>query len=211
MTTLLVADDHPMILTALDSLLSNSDFKVVAHASTGDETLGAIERHDPDMVLLDVRMPGGSGVDVLKALRGKGDQRRVVLLTAEIADGSLLDALDAGVDGVVLKNADPAYLLDCLETVRDGGTWIDPDLKARVKQLESSSDARAALAPREKELIAQVRQGLRNREIAERLGVTEGTVKVYLHAIYEKLGIANRTELAIRADEFVPEQTQPRG
>ena len=87
----------------------------------------------------------------------------------------------------------------------------DPDLKQRVTKLDSGSDARANLAPREKELIAQVRQGLRNREIAERLGVTEGTVKVYLHAIYEKLGIANRTELAIRADEFLPDRTTPRG
>lgn len=211
MTTLLVADDHPMILTALDALLRNSDFEVVGNASTGTEAIAEIERHDPDIVLLDVRMPGGSGVDVLKALRRKGDERRVVLLTAALADGSLLDALDHGVDGIVLKNADPAYLMECLETVRDGGSWIDPELKQRVEQLESSSDARATLAPREKELIAQVRQGLRNREIAERLGVTEGTVKVYLHSIYEKLGIANRTELAIRADEFLPERTQPRG
>lgn len=211
MTTLLVADDHPMILTALDSLLRDSDFKVVGHASTGAEALAETESQDPDILLLDVRMPGGSGVEVLKSLRNKGDQRRIVLLTAEIGDGSLLDALEFGADGIVLKNADPAFLIDCLETVRDGGTWIDPDLKQRVTKLESGSDARANLAPREKELIAQVRQGLRNREIAERLGVTEGTVKVYLHAIYEKLGIANRTELAIRADEFLPDRTTPRG
>lgn len=211
MTTLLVADDHPMILTALDALLRDGDFQVVGNASSGSEAIAEIERHNPDIAVLDVRMPGGSGVDVLKSLRGRGDERRVVLLTAELNDGSLLEALDHGVDGIVLKNADPAYLLDCLETVRDGGTWIDPELKHRVEQLEAGSDARATLAPREKELIAQVRQGLRNREIAERLGVTEGTVKVYLHTIYEKLGITNRTELAIRADEFLPERTQPRG
>lgn len=211
MTTLLIADDHPMILTALDVLLRDSEFELVGSASTGAEALKEIEARQPDIVMLDVRMPGGSGVEVLKRLRSGGDDRRVILLTAEISDGSLLEALDLGVDGIVLKNADPAYLLECLETVRDGGSWTDPDLRQRVKQLESGRSARASLAPREKELIAHVRQGLRNREIAERLGVTEGTVKVYLHSIYEKLGIANRTELAIRADEFLPDRTTPRG
>lgn len=211
MTTLLIADDHPMILTALDVLLRDSEFELVGSASTGAEALKEIEARQPDIVMLDVRMPGGSGVEVLKRLRSGGDDRRVILLTAEISDGSLLEALDLGVDGIVLKNADPAYLLECLETVRDGGSWTDPDLRQRVKQLESGRSARASLAPREKELIAHVRQGLRNREIAERLGVTEGTVKVYLHSIYEKLGIANRTELAIRADEFLPERSPPRG
>jgi two-component system nitrate/nitrite response regulator NarL len=140
---------------------------------------------------------------VLKALRARGDPRRVVLLTASVNDAALLDALAIGVNGIVLKNADPAYLLDCLETVGNGGSWIDPELRQRVKELEQSKGSRASLSPREKELVALVREGLRNRDIATRLGVTEGTVKVYLHAIYEKLGIANRTELAMKAEDLI--------
>jgi len=110
------------------------------------------------------------------------------------------------VQGMVLKNSDPAYLLECLETVRAGRTWMDPELQGRVDRLaESFTGERVALAPRERQLIRYVRRGLRNREIAQELGVTEGTVKVYLHAVFEKLGVKNRTELAIRADEFLAE------
>lgn len=203
MTTVLVADDHPMILTALGALLRHSEFDIVGSASTGADALAEVERLDPQILLLDVRMPGGSGTDVLKKLRSRGDRRRIVLLTASVNNAALLDALAIGVDGIVLKNADPAYLLDCLETVAKGGSWIDPELRQRVKELELSKGTRRPLSPREKELIALVREGLRNREIATRLGVTEGTVKVYLHALYEKLGIANRTELAMKAEDLI--------
>jgi len=130
-----------------------------------------------------------------------------VLLTAAIDDGSLMEAKALGVDGMVLKSADPAYLLDCLDRVRGGGSWIDPELATRIDELSETlgGSGRPALAPRERELIRCVRQGLRNREIAEQLGVTEGTVKVYLHSVFEKLGVSSRTELAIRADEFLAE------
>jgi two-component system nitrate/nitrite response regulator NarL len=202
-TRILVADDHPMIRTALDVLLRGTDFILVGQAGTGAETIEAVRDKDPDIVLLDVRMPDGSGIDVLKKIRDRGDQRRIVLLTAGITDGALIDALELGVDGIVLKNADPAFLLECLETVRIGGVWIDPDLKGRVQELEAKADSRPSLAPREKQLIALVRKGLRNREIAKQLGVTEGTVKVYLHAIFDKVEVANRTELAIKADDLI--------
>lgn len=202
-TSVLVADDHPMIRTALEVLLRGTDFTLLGQAGTGAETLSAVRASNPDILLLDVRMPEGSGIDVLKSLRSRGDQRRVILLTAGINDGALIDALELGVDGVVLKNADPSFLLDCLETVRLGGAWIDPELKERVEELEQKADSRASLAPREKQLIALVRKGLRNREIAEQLGVTEGTVKVYLHSIFDKVGVATRTELAMRADDLI--------
>jgi two-component system nitrate/nitrite response regulator NarP len=125
------------------------------------------------------------------------------MLTAGIDDSALLEAKSLKVHGIVLKNSDPAFLLDCLESVRDGRSWFDPELAKRARRLASGSVRRIPLAPRERQLIGFVRKGLRNREIAEQLGVTEGTVKVYLHAIFEKLGVGNRTELAIRADEFL--------
>jgi two-component system nitrate/nitrite response regulator NarP len=128
---------------------------------------------------------------------------KVVLLTAAIDDSAFLEAQSLKVQGIVLKNSDPAYLLDCLDRVRHGRTWIDPELAERSKQLARSPAVRAPLAPRERQLIGYVRQGLRNRAIAEQLGVTEGTVKTYLHAIFEKLGVRTRTELAMRADEFL--------
>ncbi|HEU5481947.1 MAG TPA: response regulator transcription factor [Sphingomicrobium sp.] len=106
------------------------------------------------------------------------------------------------VDGALLKTSDPALLLDCLDSVALGEEWIDPQLQQRVKPAEKSQRS-GLLSPRERELVRLVRQGLRNRDIAEKLGITEGTVKVYLHSIFEKTGVANRTELAIRAEEWL--------
>jgi two-component system nitrate/nitrite response regulator NarP len=206
LTRILLADDHPMIRTALEVLLRDTEFEIVGTAGTGEATLREIERLKPDILLLDLQMPGGNGMDVLRRTRAEKTPLRVILLTAAIDDASLLEAKSLKVQGIVLKNSDPAYLLDCLDRVRHGRSWMDPELTERAKQLAKTlSPGRVPLAPRERQLISFVRTGLRNREIAERLGVTEGTVKVYLHAVFEKLGVSNRTELAIRADEFLAE------
>ncbi len=201
---ILVADDHPMIRTALEVLLRDTGFEIVGTAGTVETSLIEIERLNPDIVLLDLQMPGGNGLDVLRSVRAEKSPLRVILLTAGIDDSSLVEARSLKVQGMVLKNSDPAYLLDCLDSVRHGRTWMDPELVQRARKLASASNSNNStqLAPRERQLITFVRRGLRNREIAEQLGVTEGTVKVYLHAIFEKLGVNTRTELAMRADEF---------
>jgi len=201
---ILLADDHPMIRTAIDVLLRETRFEIVGTAGSGEETLEQIRELGPDAILLDLQMPGGSGMEVLRNLSRDGKRPKVILLTAGIDDSSLLEAKALKVDGIVLKNSDPAYLLECLDSVSAGRMWIDPDLAKRSRKLTSAAvHTSMQLAPRERQLIAFVRKGLRNREIGEQLGVTEGTVKAYLHAIYEKLGVGNRTELAIRADEFL--------
>jgi len=201
---ILIADDHPMIRTAIEVLLHDTGLSIVGSATTGEEALRSIEELKPDILLLDVQMPEGSGMDVLRTVRGDGRRLRVILLTAGIEDSSLMEAQSLRVEGMVLKNSDPAYLIECLDTVRAGRSWIDPELRERIAKLTDAVPAeRPALAPRERELIKCVRQGMRNREIASQLGVTEGTVKVYLHNVFDKLGVKNRTELAIRADEFL--------
>lgn len=207
MIRILLADDHPMIRTAIEALLRDTDYQIVATAGAGDETLRLAGEVDPDLLLLDLQMPGGSGMDVIRALRASGSTIPIIVLTAAIDDSSLMEARTLGVRGMVLKSSDPAYLLECLDRVRSGGTWVDPELAGRVQDLSETFAAtrRPTLAPRERELIRCVRQGLRNREIAKELGVTEGTVKVYLHGVFEKLGVSSRTELAIRADEFLAE------
>lgn len=207
MTRLLVADDHPMIRTALEVLLRDSEFEIVGTAGTGEATLREADRLDPDILLLDLQMPGGTGMDVLRRLRASKAKTplKVILLTATIDDSALLEAKSLKVQGIVLKNSDPAYLLDCLDHVRHGRLWVDPELVERAKRLgqPAAAGSPATLSPRERQLVGFVRTGLRNREIAEQLGVTEGTVKTYLHAIFEKLGVSSRTELAIRAEEFL--------
>ena len=201
---ILLADDHPMIRAAIEVLLRDTGYEVVGMAGTGEAALVEIERLRPDMLLLDLQMPGGSGLEVLRQLRAVKSTVGVILLTAAVDDAELLEAKALKVRGIVLKNSDPAYLLECLDSVSAGRMWIDPELAKRSRKLSSSANhASLQLAPRERQLIAFVRKGLRNREIGEKLGVTEGTVKAYLHAIYEKLGVTNRTELAIRADEFL--------
>lgn len=201
---ILIADDHPMIRTAIEVLLRDTGLTIVGSATTGDEAIRSVEELNPDVLLLDVQMPGGSGLDVLRTLRAGGRKLRIVLLTAGIEDPALMEAQALKVDGMVLKNSDPAYLIECLDAVRAGRTWLDPELRERTAELiENVPAERPSLAPRERELIKCVRQGLRNREIAAQLGVTEGTVKVYLHNVFDKLGVKNRTELAIRADEFL--------
>ena len=207
MTRILLADDHPMIRTALEVLLRGTEYEIAGTAGTGEEALNELDRLKPDILLLDLQMPGGSGLDVLRRVRSQERAPKVILLTAGMDDSSLMEAKSLAVQGMVLKNSDPAFLLDCLDRVRSGGQWIDPELEERAKELTEALGGanRPPLAPRERELIRYVRQGLRNREIAEQLGVTEGTVKVYLHGIFEKLGVNSRTELAIRADEFLAE------
>ncbi|GAA4753670.1 two-component system response regulator NarL [Sphingomonas daechungensis] len=202
---ILLADDHPMISTAIEALLRNSPFEIAGMASTGEQALQKLDELNPDILLLDLQMPGGTGMDVLRRLKMNGSKVRVVLLTAAIDDASLLEAKSLRVQGMVLKNSDPAFLLECLDHVSKGRRWFDPELSGRAKELADTLGDREgpALSPRERQLINLVRKGLRNREIAEQLGVTEGTIKVYLHAVFEKLGVTSRTELAIRADEFL--------
>ncbi len=196
--TVLIVDDHPMVRAAVATLLQGSDFAVIANAASARSALAAIAEHRPDMVILDIAMPGGSGLDVLRGLRGDGDSLPVIILTAGMDDYPLAEALGLDVEGIVLKSSDPAYLLTCLEAVRDGGRWIDPDLRERADALAASGLA-SPLSPRERQLVGLVVKGLRNREIAARLGITEGTVKVYLHAIFARLGVTSRTELAAYA------------
>ncbi len=203
MIRLLLADDHPMIRNAIEVLLRNTDYEVVGMAGTGDAAIAEVGRLTPDILLLDVQMPNGSGLDVLRQLRSSKSKVKVILLTAGIDDAALLEAKALKVDGMVLKNSDPAFLLECLDSVSHGRQWIDSELGGRVHQLAHRSSQPVPLAPRERQLIGFVRKGLRNKEIAEQIGVTEGTVKAYLHAMFEKLGVNNRTELAIRADEFL--------
>lgn len=195
---LLIVDDHPMIRSAVATLLEGTEFAVAASAGNAQAAIEAVREYQPDMIVLDIAMPGGSGFEVLRQLRAAGDDRQVIILTAAIDDYQLGDAMRLGVDGIVLKDNDPAFFLECLQSVALGGSWIDPDLEARAGEL-AKPRPNNALSARERQLVALVAQGLRNREIAREMGVTEGTVKVYLHAIFDKLGVANRTELAIRA------------
>lgn len=205
--TLVLADDHPIVLDALEQLFRLEDgLEVVGRCRDGEATLQAVRTLEPDVLVLDVRMPGPDGLDVLRALDAERSATRVVLLTAELEDDQLLEAIRAGARGVVLKDMAPQLLVEAVRTVLGGGQWLEKGLggRALTKLLQRErglQEATRHLTPREMEIVRMVAQGLRNRAIAERVHITEGTVKVHLHNIYEKLGIDGRVELTLYAQE----------
>lgn len=202
MTTVLVADDHGFIRAGVEAVLRGSRFSVIAATASGEETLDAVRTHNPDIVLLDINMPGMNGVQALEALRQRGDTRPVVLLTAEISDRQLIAVMRAGVEGIVSKDGAEEELINVLEKVSSGAKAIAPAFLQRALDLSLRPDAQGPLSrlnPRERKIAALVARGMRNRDIGAEMGIGEGTVKVYLHAIYQKLDIDNRTELALLA------------
>lgn len=201
MTSVLLADDHSFVRAGVEAVLRGTPFNIVATASTGHEAITAVARHNPDICVFDVRMPGKTGVEALQHLRERGDNRPVVLLTAGIEDHALVAAVRAGVNAIVLKDEAEESLLDALRKVQSGQRSVPEQLLQRALDLSltGGADPLSPLAPRERQIAAHVGRGLRNKEIAEALAMSEGTVKVYLHTIYQKLAIKNRTELALIA------------
>jgi two-component system nitrate/nitrite response regulator NarP len=199
----LLVDDHPMIGAALDMLLRGSSYELLGRARSAAEANREIAKLKPDLVLIDVNLPDGSGLDVLRRMSRSRSRPPVILLTAGMDEAQLLTAADLQPEGMVLKTSDPGLLTDCMDAVVAGNRWIDPEIADRTRRAQERADSAPPLTRRERELIELVRQGLRNRDIAAELGVTEGTVKVYLHAIFDKLQVENRTELALRAAELI--------
>jgi DNA-binding NarL/FixJ family response regulator len=206
-TRLVIADDHPIVLQGLQRLFeSQADFEVIGSAPNGEEAIAVVRRLQPDVLLVDLKMPGTSGLDVLKALKEGGSRCRTVLLTAAASDQQVIDALQLGAMGIVLKESDSDTLLECLRRVHAGEQWLDKDSSARafvhmMRREKAADDVRKVLTPREVEISTMVVQGLRNKAIAERLFISEGTVKIHLHNIYEKLGIDGRLELVLYAQQ----------
>lgn len=199
MTSVLIADDHPIMLSGVAHLLRSARYEVVASIADGLEVLEAIAAIRPDVAVLDVSIPGLNGIEILKRLRDCEASVKVVLLTAQLEDDDLLEALRLGVEGIVLKQGGERLLIECLDKVTAGGRWIPHDLLGRqthLNRLQKQHELNA-LTDRELEISRLVAQGLRNRSIAEELGLSEGTVKVYLNRVYEKLGVTSRTELVL--------------
>ena len=203
MTRVLLVDDHPMIGAALEMLLRDSDYELLGRARTATEGSKQIAALKPDLVLLDVHLPDCSGIEVLRRISRGRAKPAVILLTAGMDDAQLLNADDLEPQGMVLKTSDPSLLIECMDAVMSGERWVDPEIAEGTRRAKEKAASAPLLTRRERELVELVRQGLRNRDIANELGVTEGTVKVYLHAIFDKFNVENRTELALRAAELV--------
>src|SRR5271163_3147682 len=203
---ILVADDHAIFRDGLRRLLEGSDdVSIVGEASNGNECVKMLARLKPDILLLDLRMPEKDGLGVLEEINFDTVQTRVIVLTAAEDDRDVVRAMRLGARGVVLKQSASDLLLKSIRKVHDGEIWLDGHMTGEViNAFKKSSEAgqrreKPLLSEREKEIVQLVAQGFRNREIGEKLFISEQTVKNHLHNILDKLGVSDRLELALYA------------
>jgi DNA-binding NarL/FixJ family response regulator len=202
MPELLIVDDHPLFLGGLQQFLATHAHANVSCASSVGQALEMLEVSKPDALILDVMMKDGGGLELLSTIRGRGSRVPAILLTVMIQPQQTLEALKLGCSGIILKEGNPQELLACVKAVLAGGTFVDPSVMEQalmhsVSKSHSRPSPNDVLTEREKELAGLIRMGLRNREIAERLGLSEGTVKVHVHSIFRKLNVRSRAELIV--------------
>jgi len=201
--TVLIADDHPVVRQGLQVLLSvQDDIKVVGEAADGGQAVALAAELDPDVILLDLKLPVMDGIAVLRELRDRGRGARALVLTSA-PDRSLVSlAVQAGAAGFLYKDVDPDALVRAIRSVHDGHTLLAPEAAGSL--LRSGAAAPAvqgigALTAREREVLAQIADGRSNREIARLLRVSEKTVKTHVSSVLAKLGVADRTQAALLA------------
>lgn len=197
----IIADDHPLILDGIENLFrSAKDFKVVARCLDGEQALKALRDHHPDILVLDLKLPQKDGLSVLREMKKEKLTTRVVILTAAVEDEELAEAVRLGARGLMLKEMAPQLLVQCIHQVHAGELWLEKRSvsKALEKLLQREAgrqETAKILTPREMEIVKQVAVGLHNVEIAKRLFISEGTVQMHIHNIYQKLNVDNRAKL----------------
>ncbi|HEX7085211.1 MAG TPA: response regulator transcription factor [Vicinamibacterales bacterium] len=202
---LVLVDDHPIVLDGLEQLFATEpDLQVVARATSGETAVRVLQEFRPDVLVLDLAMPGRDGIWVMRQAAALELPTRVVLLTAHLEEQQLVEAVRLNVAGVVLKEMAPRLLVECVRKVHAGERWLERHAVARAieRRVRRESEAQrlaGLLTPRELEIVRLAAEGLRNREISTRLSITEGTVKIHLHHIYEKLGVNGRSQLILYA------------
>jgi DNA-binding NarL/FixJ family response regulator len=195
----LIVDDHEMVRRGLRTFLDVlDDIHVVGEAASGEECVTAAETLRPDVILLDLVMPGMDGVETVRALRAAGSPARVLVVTSFSDPAQIVPAVRAGATGVVYKDIDPHDLAAAVRSVHAGHVLLQPDVAAAL-MAPAPADRLAALTAREREVLAQLANGRSNREIAKALVLSEKTVKAHVSSVLMKLGVADRTQAALLA------------
>jgi len=201
--TILVVDDHAVVREGLRAFLGLQDgFEIVGEAADGDEALARAEQLDPDVILMDLVMPGRDGVSAMQTLKQRASRSRVIVLTSFLEDDRLLPALEAGAAGYLLKNSQPAELARAVRAAHAGEAIIDPTVAARLVHALSERPAAPAfddLTTRERDVLALIAQGRSNKRIALELGISEKTVKTHVGHVLAKLDVTDRTQAAVLA------------
>lgn len=191
----LIADDHPVVRTGIrDELAKHPDLELVGEATDGDHTLELARTMRPDVLLLDINMPGIAAVKVARELRSLPDPPKVLVLSAYGDLESVQAMLRAGVQGYMLKDEDPARIPEGIRAVGHGMRWLSDRIGAIITQGPARPDVSSILSPREIEVLELIGLGLDNDQIAERLSIVPGTVKNHVSTIYMKLGVRTRAE-----------------
>ncbi|MFI7277893.1 response regulator [Streptomyces sp. NPDC049879] len=201
--TLLLADDHPVVRDGLRGMFESApDFAVLGEASDGVQAVELAGRLDPDVVLMDLRMPGGGGVDAIAELTRRGARCKVLVLTTYDTDSDTLPAIEAGATGYLLKDAPRDELFGAVRAAAEGRTVLSPAVASRlVSRVRAPGPDRTPLSAREREVLALVARGTGNREIARTLFISEATVKTHLTHLYGKLGVNDRAAAVAAAYE----------
>ena len=205
---ILLVDDHEVVRLGLRALLErHQQFEVVAEAGTARDAIEQVEQYSPDVVVMDIRLPGGSGIEACEEISEKYPDTKVIMLTSYAEDEMLFSAIRAGASGYVLKQIEGEGLVRAIEAVGRGEALLDPAVTQRIFQevrkaaKEEEASAFVALTQQEKHVLMLVSEGKTNREIAKALFLGEGTVRNYVSSILSKLGVSNRAEAAAYAVE----------
>lgn len=202
--SIMITDDHSMIREGLKSLLElDDDIKVIAEAVDGRDCLDKLDVYKPDVLLLDINMPNMNGLEVLKELKARKSKVKVLVLTVHNETEYLMKAVDIGINGYVLKDSESAELKRAIRAIMDGETYIQPSLipALNAKRLERNEDEEKidSLTRRELEVLKLLAIGLYNKEVAEKLEISERTVKNHVSNIFKKLEVTDRTQAAVFA------------
>jgi len=199
-----IADDHPVVRRGLRAFLDSlDDIEVVGEAADGERAVQLVVTEEPDVLLLDLKMPKLDGIGVISRLRSRGTSTRILVLTSFTAQQQVIPAIQAGADGYLLKDADPSELEQAIRAVYRGDPLLAPEAAAAVMAAVSGQTLDLPeldrLTPREREVLAGLGRGLSNRSLAEELFITEKTIKTHVSSILMKLGLADRVQAALFA------------
>jgi two-component system NarL family response regulator len=193
---ILIVDDHPVVRAGLTSMLgTQAELEVIASAPSGEAALATVGRTQADVVLLDLRMPGMSGVETIQEMKRAGFTARVIILTSFETDEDIYRAVQAGAQGYLLKDTSLKEMVEAIKTVHSGKRFIPRDIAARLAERMMRAD----LTTREMEILRMLAKGLTNKQIGHALGISDNTVKNHVNSIIEKLEVSDRTEAATTA------------